>query len=465
MPFARTCGALLTALALAGCGDDGQVYQGPTGPCASPPDSTPALCALAVSPDPAGLGPATTITLSLTLSDQEDDLLSAVARLVPVTDATGGTDETGGARPVLRYTADLSGRVPNPPANQAALQLDIDFLDLVNEATGTAEVPQAGFYRLELDGSDAAGNSSNVAIDTFEVRVGAPVGGSKIAFVSTRDGDVNQEIFIMNAADGSGVTQLTATAAGVINRRPALSPDGSKIVFTSTRDGGTGGKIYIMNAADGSAPMVLTSTADLAIDDSMPAFSPDGSKIAFASNSDGNYEIWVMNADGSNPVQLTTTAAPTINRRPTFNADGSKIAFASNSDGNYEIYVVNADGTGTPTRLTTTSAPVANLDPAFSPDGSKIAFESDRSVDEQYEIWIMDADGSGPVQLTTVPTSLTDHHWPAFSPDGTRIAFDSDRDLDGNDEIYTMNAADGSGMTRLTITSGITVDDTNPAWR
>ena len=52
-----------------------------------------------------------------------------------------------------------------------------------------------------------------------------------------------------------------------------------------------------------------------------------------------------------------------------------KIAFTSHRDGNYEIYVMNADGSDQ-TRLTT--SPANDVDPAFSPDGTKVAFESDR---------------------------------------------------------------------------------------
>ncbi|NIM52761.1 MAG: hypothetical protein GTO22_26535, partial [Gemmatimonadales bacterium] len=44
-------------------------------------------------------------------------------------------------------------------------------------------------------------------------------------------------------------------------------------------------------------------------DDREPAWSPDGTRIAFASNRDGNYEIYVMDADGSNPVRLTDNPA------------------------------------------------------------------------------------------------------------------------------------------------------------
>jgi len=71
-------------------------------------------------------------------------------------------------------------------------------------------------------------------------------------------------------------------------------------------------------------------------------------KIAFHSDRDGNQDIYVMNADGTNPTRLTSD--PASDRVPAWSPDGTKIAFDSRRDGNFEIYVMNADGTN-PTRL------------------------------------------------------------------------------------------------------------------
>ena len=74
------------------------------------------------------------------------------------------------------------------------------------------------------------------------------------------------------------------------------------------------------------------------------SFSPDGSKIAFYSNRDGNYEIYVMNADGSEQTNLTNN--PADDSQPSFSSDGKKIAFVTDRyrQGLFEIYVMNADG-------------------------------------------------------------------------------------------------------------------------
>ena len=221
---------------------------------------------------------------------------------------------------------------------------------------------------------------------------------------------------------------------------PSATP---RIVFASNRDGNY--EIYVMNA-DGTAQANLTNYWT---DDAQPAGSPDGSKIAFMSIRDGNQEIYVMNADGSGLVRLINNPAWDV--EPAWSPDGSEIAFLSNRDGNYEIYVMNADGTSQ-TRLTT--SPEDEGAPAWSPDGSQIAFGLHR------EIYVMNADG-------TQQTRLTDDHdqagdgQPAWSPDGSKIAFlsgPSSWPSDLPSGMFVMNA-DGTGRTLLNPDA-----DSGPAW-
>lgn len=110
-------------------------------------------------------------------------------------------------------------------------------------------------------------------------------------------------------------------------------------MFTSNRDdGGRNYEIYIMNA-DGSEQTRLTNNPSV---DEDPHLSPDGTKILFNSLRDGNREIYVMNADGSEPTRLTNT--PGLEYGADWSPDGTKIAFSSSRDGGYEIFVMNADG-------------------------------------------------------------------------------------------------------------------------
>ena len=121
-----------------------------------------------------------------------------------------------------------------------------------------------------------------------------------------------------------------------------------------------GGQGIVKVSLENGAVELLSSSAGF------PDVSPDGAKIAFVLNR----EIFVMNADGTNQLQLTEN--PADDTEPTWSPDGKKIAFATNRDGNYEIYVMNAYGDGQK-RLTHNN--VDDVYPEWSPDGSKIAFQ------------------------------------------------------------------------------------------
>jgi Tol biopolymer transport system component len=141
----------------------------------------------------------------------------------------------------------------------------------------------------------------------------------------------------------------------VDDSRPAYSPDGTKIAFISDRDGDK--EIYVMDAADrdgdGNGDN-LTRLTNNAVTDQDPAYSPDGTKIAFETLRDGNKEIYMMDAadrdgdgNGDSPTRLTNNAA--VDANPSFFPDGTKIAFETLRDGNEEIYMMDAadrDGDG-----------------------------------------------------------------------------------------------------------------------
>ena len=260
---------------------------------------------------------------------------------------------------------------------------------------------------------------------------------TKIAFLSTRDG--NAEIY---ATDSDWTAPVRLTRHPAIDSFPAWSPDGTKIAFTSNRRNGSTYEIYIMGA-DGKRPVRLTTNRrQVPAYDESPSWSPDGRRIAFASNREGNCEIHVMDTNGKNIVQLTRTLAREVT--PSWSPDGSRIVYVSISRdiiGDSDIYVTNADGAN-PVNLTRNPR-ARNRDPSWSPDGRRIAFESRRVGN--HDIYVMDADGSNVVRLTR---HFAWDAYPAWSPDGRKIAFTSLRTLVG-EEIFLMNP-DGTNIVQLT---------------
>ena len=129
-------------------------------------------------------------------------------------------------------------------------------------------------------------------------------------------------------------------------------------------------------------------------DDSQPQFSPDGKRIAFSSNRSGNLEIWVCDADGLNPIQLTSFQGAKVTT-PRWSPDSGRIVFDSDAEGQFDVWAISANG-GKPQRMTTDPANEGN--PSWSRDGRWIYFDSARTGEQQ--IWKLSADVGEPTQVT-----------------------------------------------------------------
>jgi Tol biopolymer transport system component len=189
--------------------------------------------------------------------------------------------------------------------------------------------------------------------------------------------------------DGSNIRQITSN--GAYNAEATASPDGQRVIFTSTRDGDI--ELYAMRI-DGTGVTRLTNRVGY---DGGAFFSPDGSKIIWraqypvTATDTADYrrllgerlvrpaqlELWVANADGSNPRQVTELGG--ANFAPFFHPDGKRVIFSSNladpRGRDFELFLINLDGTGL-TRITHSE----DFDgfPMFSPDGTKLVFASNR---------------------------------------------------------------------------------------
>jgi Tol biopolymer transport system component len=257
------------------------------------------------------------------------------------------------------------------------------------------------------------------------------------------------ELFTIHA-DGSNVRQITIGRA----IEPSISGDGAFIAFSSTAD-------FVGTNADHNSEIFRVSATGLCQEggpssgctqlthstgpgNRRPSISGDGSKVAFASrqniaggNVDGNFEVFVVNGDGTGLRQLTATFN-TI-RRARISADGTTVVFdgfvdplGTNPDGSIEVFIIGSDGFGL-RQLTDGAVLFNSLNPSITGDGKTIAFQSNlnprgRNRDEIAEIFTINSRGTGIKQVTN---SFAQSVQPSISGDGRRIGFLSSANLVG----------------------------------
>ncbi len=227
------------------------------------------------------------------------------------------------------------------------------------------------------------------------------------------------------------------------------------VVFSSDRDGDT--EVY-RSLADGRIRQLTRND----VEDDQPVWSPDGRRIAFVSTRDGNAEVFVVDADGSDLVQVTDTAttpdgAEVRNDSPAWSPDGRTLAFTSNRDDpEGEVYRVAADGTRLQ-RLTTNPFVTDNA-PAWSPDGRYLVYAVMPPADDA-DLHRMRPDGSRIRQLTDTPD--VDESTPEYSPDGRTIAFSRFDLLADERDLATMRATGGPARP---LTGEPDRDDWYPRW-
>ena len=172
-----------------------------------------------------------------------------------------------------------------------------------------------------------------------------PDGRNLVLTISTNG---NPDLFKMST-DGKTLTPLTNGPRAAMNVEPSVSPDGKKIAFSSDRGGRP--HIFVMNS-DGSGTRAITIAGEY---NSSPRWSPDGKRLVFA-GADRNpaqprkthYDIFTVNADGTDMVRLTSAKKPNgemaDNEDPSYSPDGRHILFVSNRSGKNQLYIVTADG-------------------------------------------------------------------------------------------------------------------------
>jgi Tol biopolymer transport system component len=246
--------------------------------------------------------------------------------------------------------------------------------------------------------------------------------GKQLAYVAEAEG--YKQLFLRTLATGE---ERCLTRHPQDDILPSWSPDGKRLVFVRGRpdrskldpselDGWyyEGGDLWTLDLVSDSATKL--------IDDGFgPAYSPDGAWLALDAKWAGPRRIWVVDANGRNPRQVTADSSEAvIHARPHWSPDGSKLAYRRIEKTKSDIMVVDL---ASQRIVRVTNDNVMDLDPVWSPDGRTTVFSSYRGG--SLNLWRLPVGSDGqavgpPDQLTTGAGADVQA---ALSPDGRRIAF------------------------------------------
>jgi len=182
------------------------------------------------------------------------------------------------------------------------------------------------------------------------------------------------------------------------------------LLVASSRGGRFGIYTLMAGQPEGFLPVVADTFAN-AVDG---VYSPDRTRMLFSSDrfGSGNFDIFVADADGRNPVRLTTD--PAVDQQPVWTPDGSQVVFVSGRSGTRQLYVMKTDGTEV-RQLTTLSGGAE--EPAISPDGSRVAFTGYPGPrDGQTDIYAIPLTGGQPAAVTMTRDRREER--PFFFPGG-----------------------------------------------
>jgi Tol biopolymer transport system component len=316
--------------------------------------------------------------------------------------ARAHTWNRGEMQPTLRSTIAFVSTRHDPAADpavntqRALLAAEIYLMngDGTNPRRLTENTYADGFPALSPDGSRVVFDSNRLRSE------GEPFNTS--------------DLFVMNT-DGGGQTLLIRGSSGTWSpdgKQIAFHASASGKGLPIKPDPGAAtndNDIFVLNVGDfltnGTRPKNITNSPE-AIDDD-PDWSPNEPKIVFTSHAVSDNptnsvtaEIYAINSDGTGkPARLTNNTEE--ERAPARTPDGKRIVISCRRGGpDFEICVMNADGTG---QVQLTDNNVPDLTSSWSPDGKKIVFHRRVGERGQFQLFLVNADGTGEVQLTFPP--------------------------------------------------------------
>lgn len=366
-----------------------------------------------------------------------------------------------------------TGLDPEPRGYTVVVQ-DVESIETDANDTVVSEDLDAGTYTIELTEiedhctveSENPVTANVIAEETASVDFQVNCKGifrDKIVFFRSQSQNskamsslATQSYYAMNY-DGSGMAKVNDFSLdGSINFASNISPDGTKIVVVYSENSGTDTQIAIINAYEDELIFLNDSVEGTTY--SFPVFSPDGTKIAYIKSSDSfrKKDIYMMNSDGSNEVQITNSEE--LEESVGWSSDGAKIVYhRSSKDYKYQgIFSINKDGTNQQLII---NSDLEFTNPVWSPNGNKLAVVGSKMDPYYYqEIYIMNNDGTNIRKVVSKQGESIYYSGLQWTPDSNKILFLSNRDGDPHDEfgyayepmdIFSINV-DGSNLANLT---------------
>jgi len=267
--------------------------------------------------------------------------------------------------------------------------------------------------------------------------------GRQLIYASAAGG--NLDVYLLRVG-GDRAINLTAGST-VDDSQGKFSPDGENIAFRSERDGGG---LFTMGATGESVRRVT----DFGMD---PCWSPDGRQLAFATEAvndpysrESVSALWTVELETGQTKQLIDTVDAV---QPAWSPDGRRIAYWANTGGQRDIWMVAADG-GDPVAVTQDH--FTDWSPLWSPDGRWLYFSSDRGGSMNLWRLPLDADGKPGTDAQPVTTGTQSMGWAALSRDGKRMvamAYDRTSDVSLH-EISSLLRGETTPLHRLIRQSG-----------
>jgi len=305
----------------------------------------------------------------------------------------------GSTKPRQAYRTESATTVPLPDlANRLAFTRDGTLFSTNTDGTGEQAIP------LVINISGRAAWSSD---------------GAYLALADEAEGGT--DIFILPLErDGTPIGRYNITQSPDIRESsPAWSPDGHKVAYSAVRSGNWG--IYVIEIgpfSDYRDPMIHSDRRVSQHVQSLrckgdPVWSRDGERLSYTSDVGTRWQITTVALHGPETVSQPGTEIPLTGRdypssavSPHWSPDGSQLVFSANPNGNWDLFIVDADGTSL-RPLTRHSADDWN--PAWSPDSGWIAFTSNRSGNS--DIYLITTDGASIARLTVSPDSEDSAAW------------------------------------------------------